>query len=282
MSFDDKVHGPGQGSISYGSYLKVHELTGLQNLVSEPGHHDELLFIIVHQTYELWFKQLLHEADTVAQMMNNGDVLAAGRLVGRMVEIEKVMIRQVAILETMTPMDFLAFRDRLQPASGFQSAQFREYEFVLGLRNRSFLTFHENDETTSARLRARLDQESLSDVLYSLLRRRGFDVPPALSETAESAEVAELHERRVVALAALYDNFESHYDLFLLLEAFLELDEQLVLWRQRHVMMVERVIGGRRGTGGSAGAPYLKSTLDKRAFQELWDVRTTMSASHAY
>jgi len=107
-------------------------------------------------------------------------------------------------------------------------------------------------------------------------------VPPALSETAESAEVAELHERRVVALAALYDNFESHYDLFLLLEAFLELDEQLVLWRQRHVMMVERVIGGRRGTGGSAGAPYLKSTLDKRAFQELWDVRTTMSASHAY
>jgi tryptophan 2,3-dioxygenase len=282
MSFDDKEHGPGQGSISYGSYLRVDDLTGLQSLVSDPAHHDELLFIIVHQTYELWFKQLLHEADTVATMMNEDHVLAASRLVGRMVEIEKVMVRQVAILETMTPMDFLAFRDQLQPASGFQSAQFREYEFALGIRNRSYVSFHEGDEERASRLRERLDQQSIADVLFALLRRRGFDVPATPGEDAPSDEVSSVHSRRVASLARLYEEFESHYDLFLLLEAFLELDEQLLLWRQRHVVMVERVIGGRRGTGGSSGATYLKSTLEKRAFQELWDLRTTMSASHAY
>jgi tryptophan 2,3-dioxygenase len=282
MSFDDKEHGPGKGAISYGSYLRVGDLTDLQSLVSDPPHHDELLFIIVHQTYELWFKQLLHEADTVVSMLASGQVLAASRIVGRMVEIEKVMVRQVAILETMTPMDFLAFRGRLQPASGFQSAQFREYEFALGIRNPSYVAFYDDDEASSTRLRTRLAEPSLPDALFALLRERGFDTPISTPDVDDSATLAESHRRRTEALASLYDDFESHYDLFLLLEALLELDEQLILWRQRHVMMVERVIGGRRGTGGSSGAAYLKSTLDKRAFQELWDVRTTMSASHAY
>jgi tryptophan 2,3-dioxygenase len=281
MSFDDKEHGPGKGAISYGSYLRVPELTELQRLVSEPGHHDELLFIIIHQTYELWFKQLLHEADAVAHMMGGGQVLAASRLVGRMVEIEKVMVRQVAVLETMTPMDFLAFRGRLQPASGFQSAQFREYEFALGLRNPSYLAFYEDDPRSTERLRSRLAGPSLPDVVFALLRERGFDTPELVRET-DAESVNAVRRRRIDALATLYGDFESHYDLFLLLEALLELDEQLLLWRQRHVMMVERVIGGRTGTGGSSGATYLKSTLDKRAFPELWDLRTTMSASHAY
>jgi tryptophan 2,3-dioxygenase len=282
MSFDDKTHGPGKGAISYSSYLRVSELTGLQTLVSDPAHHDEMLFIVMHQTYELWFKQLLHEAETVTTMITSGQILAASRLVGRMVEIEKVMVRQVNILETMTPMDFLAFRGRLQPASGFQSAQFREYEFVLGMRNPSYLTFYADDAEASERLNRRLSETTLPDALFALLRERGFDTPSAARDVDDSAAIAEVHRRRTEALAALYSDFESHYDLFLLLEALLELDEQLILWRQRHVMMVERVIGGRRGTGGSSGAAYLKATLDKRAFQELWDVRTTMSASHAY
>lgn len=281
MSFDDQKHAPGKGAISYGSYLKVAELTALQELVSEQSHHDEMLFIIVHQTYELWFKQLLHEVDTIASMMRDGHVLAASRLVNRCVEIQKVLVRQVAVLETMTPMDFLAFRDKLQPASGFQSGQFREFEFALGMRERRHLVNYQDDPVTLGRLERRLAEPPLPEAFYELLRARGFDAP-ALPPDADSGDVDALRARRVASLTALYADFEKNYDLFLLAESLLELDEQLLLWRQRHVMMVERVIGGRRGTGGSSGASYLKSTLDKRAFPELWDVRTSMGSQHSY
>jgi len=281
MSFDDQKHPPGKGAISYGSYLRVNDLVGLQQLVSDPGHHDELLFIVVHQTYELWFKQLLHELDTIASIMREGKVLAASRLVNRCVEIEKVLVQQVAVLETMTPMDFLAFREKLQPASGFQSGQFRELEYALGIRDRRYLANYADDAAAHSRLERRLAEPPLPEAFFGLLRERGFDTPP-LADGGDAASVDAVRARRVAALAALYADFESHYDLFLLAEALLEMDEQLQLWRQRHVMMVERVIGGRRGTGGSSGASYLKSTLDKRGFPELWDVRTSMSVHHSY
>lgn len=281
MSFDDKIHPPGQGSVSYGSYLCVPELTSLQRLVSEPGHHDEMLFIIVHQTYELWFKQLLHELDTIDAMMRAGHALAAGRLVHRCVEIQKVLVQQVAVIETMTPMDFLAFRDKLQPASGFQSAQFREFEFALGIREPGFLKNYETDDESRGRLERRLTQASVPEAFFALLRDRGFDAP-ALPGDADAESTAAIRETRVLAVSRLYAEFESHYDLFLLAEALIEMDQQLMLWRQRHVVMVERVIGGRRGTGGSTGAGYLKSTLEKRAFPELWDLRTSMSVHHSY
>ncbi len=281
MSFDDQQHPPGKGSISYGSYLRVNDLTGLQTLVSEPGHHDELLFIIIHQTYELWFKQLLHELDTIASMMARGHVLAASRLVNRCVEIEKVLVRQISVLETMTPMDFLAFRDKLQPASGFQSFQFRELEYALGMRESRFLSNHVDDAIATARLEKRLSEPPIPEAFWALLRDRGFDTP-SLHHDADASETEAVREQRVAALTRLYAEFESWYDLFLLAEALIEMDEQLLLWRQRHVMMVERVIGGRRGTGGSTGAGYLKTTLDKRAFPELWDARTVMSAHHLY
>jgi tryptophan 2,3-dioxygenase len=282
MSFDDKKHGPGEGAISYGDYLRVEELTSLQHLSSDPAHHDEMLFIVMHQTYELWFKQLLHEIDTIAAMMRAGQVLAAGRLNGRCVEILKVMISQVSVLETMTPMDFLAFRDNLEPASGFQSLQFREIELALGMRDDRVLAHFLDDPDARERIERRLAQEPLPEVLFALLRARGLDTPAIAGTAADAVAVPAVRARRVAALATLYASFESRYDLFLLCEALLELDQQLLLWRQRHIMMVERVIGGRRGTGGSSGSTYLKSTLDKRAFPELWDVRTSMSTSHAY
>jgi len=281
MSFDESTHPPGKGAISYGSYLRVPDLIGLQQVVSDPGHHDELLFIIVHQTYELWFKQLLHEIDTIGSMMGAGQVLAASRLVHRCVEIQKVLVLQVAVLETMTPMDFLAFRDKLQPASGFQSAQFREFEYVMGIRDRGYLRNYADDPANSERLERRLAQTSVPEAFFGLLRDRGFDAPAIPADAGADAEAA-IRERRITAVARLYAEFESCYDLFLLAEALIEMDQQLMLWRQRHVVMVERVIGGRRGTGGSSGAGYLKSTLDKRAFPELWDVRTSMSAQHSY
>lgn len=282
MSFDRQGRDPGKGELSYGGYLKVNELTDLQKLVSDPPHHDEMLFIIVHQTYELWFKQLLHEVDTIIGMIDDGHVLAATRLIGRCVEIQKVLVRQVGVLETMTPMDFLAFRDQLQPASGFQSAQFRELEFALGMRDARFLANHERDPAALERLRRRLERPSVADALFGLMRAHGFDTPRMPGPDAETAEMAAVRERRVAALASMYANFEAHYDLFLLAEALLEMDQQLLLWRQRHVVMVLRVIGGRMGTGGSTGAAYLQSTLTKRAFPELWDARTSMSSSHAY
>jgi tryptophan 2,3-dioxygenase len=283
MSFDDQVHPPGKGSISYGSYLRVNDLISLQSVVSSPGHHDELLFIVTHQVYELWFKQLLHEVETIAEMMGGGQVLAASRLVHRCVQIQKVLVEQVAVLETMTPMDFLAFRDNLQPASGFQSAQFRELEVALGMRDRRFVAHHKDDPQALARLEARYDRPPLSEAFFGVLRDRGFDAPPLPSDAeADAAEVDAVRARRVAALTSLYETFEANYDLFLLAESLIEMDQQLMLWRQRHIVMVERVIGGRRGTGGSSGASYLKTTLDKRAFPELWDVRTSMSVHHTY
>jgi tryptophan 2,3-dioxygenase len=282
MAFDHQRHPPGKGALSYASYLRVNELTGLQELISDPPHHDEMLFIIIHQTYELWFKQFLHEVDTIAGMLGRGEVLAATRLIGRCVEIQKVLVAQIPLLETMTPMDFLAFRDRLAPASGFQSAQFRELEFTLGMRERRYLADHAQDAEATARLEHRLADASLPDAFFSLLRTRGFDTPPLPDDAAPEATGAAGRARRVAALRVLYEGFEAHYDLFLLAEALIELDLQLQVWRRRHVLMVERVIGGRQGTGGSAGAAYLKTTLDKRAFPELWDVRTAMSAGHNY
>lgn len=282
MAFDDKKYPPGKGALSYDSYLRVSELTGLQHLISDPPHHDEMLFIIVHQTYELWFKELLHELDTIAGMIHSGQTLAAARLIGRCVEIQKVLVGQVPILETMTPMDFLAFRDRLAPASGFQSRQFRELEYTLGMRDRRYLADHGDDPEATARLERRLVEPSLPEVFFGLLRARAFDAPPLPKDDEEGPEVAAVRDRRIAALKVLYERFESHYDLFLLAEALLELDLQFQVWRRRHVLMVERVIGGRRGTGGSAGASYLKTTLEKRAFPELWDVRTSMSARHTY
>jgi tryptophan 2,3-dioxygenase len=217
----------------------------------------------------------------MAAMMRSGKVLAASRLVHRCVEIQKVLVRQVAVLETMTPMDFLAFRGKLQPASGFQSMQFREFEYALGIRNPGYLANYGDDVESRDRLERRLAEPPLPEAFFGLLRDRGFDAPE-LPASAAGEEAEAIRERRVAGLTALYADFESHYDLFLLAEALIELDEQLLLWRQRHIMMVERVIGGRRGTGGSSGASYLKSTLDKRAFPELWDVRTSMSVQHSY
>ena len=282
MAFDYKTHPPGKGALSYDSYLKVRALTDLQHLISDPPHHDEMLFIVIHQTYELWFKQLLHEIDTIAGMIRSGQTLAAARLLGRCAEIEKVLIGQVSILETMTPMDLLAFRNRLAPASGFQSRQFREFEYVLGLREPGYLADHQDDPEALAHLEQRLMEPSLPEVFFALLRQRGFDTPPLPDGSPDGADVAAARERRIVALKGLYEAFEAHYDLFLLAEALLELDLQFQVWRRRHVLMVERIIGGRRGTGGSSGASYLKTTLEKRAFPELWDVRTSMSAHHTY
>jgi tryptophan 2,3-dioxygenase len=257
--------------LTYGSYLHVEQLIGLQKLESDPPRHDEMLFIIIHQVYELWFKQLLHELDGIVTRLAAGDPLHATRLLRRCIEIERVLIQQVLVLETMTPNDFLTFRDHLMPASGFQSAQFRNLEAVCGVRHDHARNQFAEGTPARTELERRWGAPTITDVLYDLLRARGFDLPRGDDEAA--------HEQRVRELARLYQHPDDNYDLYMLAEALVEFDELFTLWRVHHVQMVERMIGAKPGTGGSAGVGYLRTTLDRKFFPELWELRSHLGSS---
>jgi tryptophan 2,3-dioxygenase len=247
-------------TLSYGSYLKLDELLALQQPLSQPPHHDEMLFIVIHQVYELWFKQVLHEIDATMRAIDRDDLLRVAKHFRRIHTIQRLLEQQVDILETMTPQEFNQFRDHLNPASGFQSVQFRELEFACGIRRTDVLQWIELDDEQRARLERRSNEPSLYDRVKALLRRRGF-------ATGSSAELVESFRR-------IYTNEAANYDLYLLLEDLIEFDERFLLWRGRHVRMVERMIGQKHGTGGSLGARYLEGTLAYRFFPELWEVRT--------
>ena len=232
----------------------------MQRPLSRPAHHDEMLFIIIHQVYELWFKQVLHEVDAAMPALDRDDLPAVSKHFRRIHAIQRVLEQQVDILETMAPQEFNEFRDHLNPASGFQSVQFRELEFACGLRRTEILKLVELDDAQRARLELRATSPSLYDRVKALLARRGFAV-------ATAAELVESYRQ-------IYSDEAAHYDLYRLLEDLIEFDERFALWRSRHVLMVERMIGQRPGTGGSSGAQYLRGTLERRFFPELWEVRT--------
>ncbi|MGA7916834.1 MAG: tryptophan 2,3-dioxygenase family protein [Candidatus Acidiferrales bacterium] len=266
-----------QEKLTYSSYLEVPELLKLQHPESSPAHHDELLFIIVHQTYELWFKELLHDLDAVvanlrdaaAHPTSRDGVYEAARLLRRCTEIMRVLVEQFTILETMLPTHFLAFREKLAPASGFQSEQFRELEFLCGLKDEKMLRYHELTPETHAILNRRLREDSLRDVFFQALEALGT-LPPSTPNATE----AEKFQARAQAIHALYRDERNHRDWIDVCERLTEFDELVVGWRLRHIQMVERTIGIRMGTGGSAGSSYLKLTLDKKFFPELWEART--------
>jgi tryptophan 2,3-dioxygenase len=265
--------------LSYNKYLRVADLINLQDCLSGPEHHDELLFITVHQAYELWFKQILHELDAAVKMMNEDRAAAAARTIARVVEIEKLLVNQIHILETMTPINFLGFRDKLNPASGFQSMQFREIEFTSGIKLESILNEFRNDPFAHERLRRRFKSPSLSDAFFDLLRRHGLDAPandPSLSETDRKKH----YGLRTRAALEILTHFEERYAEFQLAESLLEHDEYFSLWRFHHIKMVERMVGAKRGTGGSEGIGYLRTTLDKKFFPELWEARTYLDVTH--
>jgi tryptophan 2,3-dioxygenase len=265
--------------LSYNKYLRVADLIALQDCLSDPTHHDELLFITIHQAYELWFKQILHELDAAVAMMNEDRLASAARTLRRVVEIEKLLVSQIHILETMSPISFLGFRDQLNPASGFQSMQFREIEFASGLKHESLLNEFRSDEFAHARLQKRFEAPSLGDAFYAALRRRGLDAPP---EESSSNEQERLHRygKRTQAVLEILTHFEERYEEFQLAEALLEHDEYFSLWRSHHIKMVERMVGTKRGTGGSEGVGYLRTTLDKKFFPELWEARTYLDTKH--
>ncbi len=263
--------------LTYSSYLQVPELLRLQHPESSPEHHDELLFIIVHQTYELWFKELLHDLDAVVVNLratcenptSRDGVYEAARLLRRCTEIMRVLVEQFTILETMLPTHFLAFREKLAPASGFQSEQFRELEFLCGLKDEKMLRYHELTPETHAILFRRLREDSLRDVFFKALEALGTLQPPLAAATEE-----EKFQARAKAIHALYRDERHHRDWIDVCERLTEFDELVVSWRLRHIQMVERTIGIRMGTGGSSGSSYLKLTLEKKFFPELWEART--------
>ena len=250
-------------TLSYNTYLRVRDLINLQDCLSDPAHHDELLFITVHQAYELWFKQILHEIDAAISLIDENRLPAATRALKRVVDIEKLLLDQIHILESMTPINFLAFRDQLNPASGFQSMQFREIEFSSGLKDERIVREFTEDPFARERLEARLAQPSLADVFYQALERRGFDV-----------------SHRARAVLEILTHFEERYEEFQLAEALMDHDEYFSLWRSHHIKMVERMVGAKRGTGGSEGIGYLKTTLDKKFYPELWEARTYLDVNH--
>jgi tryptophan 2,3-dioxygenase len=263
--------------LSYNKYLRVQDLINLQDCLSSPAHHDELLFITVHQAYELWFKQILHELDAAIQMLEEDRVPVATRALKRVVEIEKLLVNQIHILETMTPISFLAFRDELNPASGFQSMQFREIEFSSGLKDQDILREFASDEFAHERLQARMKRLSLRECFYRLLQRRGLHAP---LEEGDAEARKKAYEARTRAVLEVVTHFEERYEEFQLAEAMLEHDEYFSLWRSHHIKMVERMVGAKRGTGGSEGIGYLKTTLDKKFFPELWEARTYLDPAH--
>ncbi|MDX6271079.1 MAG: tryptophan 2,3-dioxygenase [Acidobacteriota bacterium] len=265
--------------LSYNKYLRVADLIALQDCLSDPAHHDELLFITIHQTYELWFKQILHEIDAAVALMNEDRAFAASRALARVVEIEKVLVSQIHILETMTPISFLGFRDELNPASGFQSMQFREIEFASGLKDPGTLDNFREDEFAAARLQTRFDAPTLSEAFYALLRRRGLDAP-ADSAALDEPERARRYQARTHAVLEVLTHFEQRSEEFGLSEMLIAHDEYFSLWRSHHVKMVERMVGTKPGTGGSEGVGYLRTTLDLRFFPELWEARTYLDSKH--
>jgi len=262
--------------LTYNRYLQVEQLLSLQQLQSDPPHHDETLFIIIHQAYELWFKQILHEMDSAVKAMQGCKILPAYRRLTRIGKIMQLLVSQIHILETMAPVEFLQFREKLNPASGFQSIQFREMEFLAGLGNEKFMGIFENWPQYRQTLQRRLDGPTLRSAYYDLLRAQNYRIPKKMGHTGHEPTEKELEET-LDALRELYQHPNHKLPLYFVSEALIEFDEYLVLWRQHHVLVVERVIGGRKGTGGSAGVKYLESTTSKRCFPLLWEARTYLT-----
>jgi tryptophan 2,3-dioxygenase len=255
--------GESGAKLTYGSYLQLPTLLSAQQLESSPAAHDELLFITIHQVYELWFKQLLHEVETARQAMFDGQLWWAKHLLIRVHVIERVLVSQIDVLETMTPQDFLTFRQLLSPASGFQSVQYRELEFISGAKDPSFVgRFRGLTEDERTRLQRRLDEPTVWDAFVAVLEQRELDV------SSEDAIRASL-------LAAAHDR-TRHFDVWELAEALIQHDELAAAWRARHVTMVERMIGSKTGTGGSSGGAYLRSRLPLRYYPLLWDLRAEL------
>jgi tryptophan 2,3-dioxygenase len=262
--------------LTYSGYLKLDQLLSLQQERSaEPdgeAEHDEMLFIVIHQVYELWFKQLLHELDYTIRLLGERDLPRALHTLKRILTILKVQVGQLDILETMRPVDFLAFRTRLEEASGLQSFQFRELEFLLGGKRADVLARYPGESEALVRLQTRWEAPTLWDAFIRFLSEEGYEIP---ADQMERDVTLPLEPSEGVQ-AALVQVYRADSNVVPLCERLVDLDEGLQEWRYRHVKMVERTIGGKQGTGGTTGVSYLRSSLGHALFPDLWTIRTQL------
>jgi tryptophan 2,3-dioxygenase len=268
---DDKPN----AAVTYSSYLNIDELLSLQRPRSTGPtgpEHDEMLFIVIHQVYELWFKELLHEFDRVRRLLEDDEPHRAQHTLKRILTILKVMVAQLDILETMTPLEFLTFRERLDAASGFQSDQFRQIEFVLGVKSTAAVQRFPDGSRARVELERRYHEPTLWDAFLRYLSREGYPVPESHLHRDVIAQVEPSPEIQQT-LVTLYRRDTKNAELC---ERLVDLDEGIQEWRYRHVKMVERTIGAKRGTGGSSGATYLRETIGRPLFPDLWEIRSQL------
>ena len=257
-------------SLTYSSYLKIDEILNAQTPLSEGPEHDEMLFIIIHQVYELWFKSMIHELEYLQKNFDAGDVPTSYATLKRVLTILKVLVGQIDVLETMSPLSFKSFRSRLESSSGFQSLQFRELEIVLGKRGPHALEIHHENPAGLARLQRRMSEPSVYDSFIAFLDKRRGGVPPEVlnRDRTQPWKPSDAVEKLMI------NAYQHDPEATQLCERMVDLDEGLQEWRYRHVKMVERTIGSKPGTGGSMGAEYLRTTLFQSLFPELWSART--------
>lgn len=255
--------------VTYKSYLQLDEFLNLQKPISDPPEHDELLFIVIHQAYELWFKQLLHEFEKIKRDLSGNDLFGAIHTFKRVRTIMKALVSQLDILETMTPMSFTSFRDRLDTASGFQSVQFREFEFVLGYRRKEMTKYHRSGSIGDKVLQARLKERSVIDHFYDFLAARGVTIPDEL----KNRDLSEPNQPNEQVQDGLFELYLRDKAVAILFELMTDFDEGQQEWRYRHVMLVARTIGEKKGTGGSLGVEFLKRSLFLPVFADLWAIR---------
>lgn len=262
-------------NLSYGRYLHLDRVLDAQHPRSRPEHHDELLFIIAHQTSELWLKLVLHELRSAAADMAADDLALALKRLARVKQIQRTLIEQWSVLATLTPAEYVQFRGALGTASGFQSFQYRAVEFVLGAKDAAMTALLDDDRQARALLTEALHAPSLYDEFLRLLARRGFAVPADLLERDVTAAHT-FHPDLVPVLAQIYADTATHWDVYETCEEFVDIEENVALWRFRHLKTVERMIGTRPGTGGSSGRDFLRRALDRTFFPELYAVRTEL------
>lgn len=266
--------------LNYNSYLKIPELLNLQQELSKPAHHDEMFFIIIHQAAELWFKLMLHETKGLIQDFQKNSVSRALKKLKRLTRIMDLMVKQINLLNTLTPVEFAGFRDNLRPASGFQSIQFRVMEFTFGIREEFFLRFFEKEPEKKKLLTSIKDQKSVYDEFLACLHKNGFSIPKELLDR-EVSSAWKLSPELVQVIKSIYENPKDNYHWVLLFESMLDFDEKFAIWRSTHMLMVARTIGMKAGTGGSSGYHFLAGRAEHRFFPELWAVRTEVGGEYS-
>jgi tryptophan 2,3-dioxygenase len=275
---EPSVHKDLQGRMDYAGYLRLPQLLSAQHPLSSPPHHDEMLFIIQHQVGELWFKLIIYELSAARDRIRADDLAPCEKILSRVKAIQRQLFEQWAVLETLTPSEYVQFRHVLGPASGLQSYQYRAIEFLLGNKQAEMLDLFAHDDKALHDLRAVLENPSVYDEFLRYLARRGYAVPQACVERDWTQPYRE-NINLVPVFQEIYSDPETHWDVYELCEKLVDVDEHFQLWRFRHMKTVERIIGYKSGTGGSSGVAFLKKIVDLSFFPELLKVRTAIGAT---